>query len=139
MPKRIHCARCGRELIHSQKGVPSLGITITVVKPHECGEDIAEDGFNFLEGLGTEPTAVPTANLSNEPFVRKLDKATQKTKLITPLKDRRPDRQEVSSTAPQNLRGMIDTMTGRMPSENSGQEYTEDDSERGDNGGAEET
>lgn len=128
MPKRIHCARCGKELAHKPKGVPSLGVTITVVEPHECSEEPETSFIDAITAGISGTTKHLDKALSNEPFVQKLDEATQKTKLDVPIKDTRPGRQEVSSIAPQNLRGMIDTMVGRAPGANNGREY--DDSPR---------
>lgn len=122
MAKHLYCARCGKELAFKEKGIPSLGKTATVVEPHECEEGIE---YDFLAA----PQKAASVNLEHEPFVRKLDEATQKTKLAQPIKDRRPNRQEVSSIAPQSVRGMIDTMVGRTPTANGGQEY---DDEAGD-------
>jgi hypothetical protein len=124
VPKQIHCARCGKELSHRNKGIPSLGKVITVVEPHKCSEEMEK---SFLEAITAGIGSVVGQQLENEPFVQKINEATQRTKLSTPIEDQRKGRDEVSSTAPQSLRGMIDTMTGRTPSENSGQEYSDDD------------
>jgi hypothetical protein len=125
VPKHIHCARCGKELSHRNKGIPSLGKVITVVEPHECDEEGMESRLEVLVP-GPEGGA-PKVDVETLPFVQKINEATQRTKLPTPIEDQRKGRDEVSSTAPQSLRGMIDTMTGRTPSENSGQEYSDDD------------
>ena len=45
MTKQIYCARCGTELHFAIKALKSVQQTITVVEPHTCSEETADNPF----------------------------------------------------------------------------------------------
>lgn len=96
----VYCARCGAQSRITLKAVPSLGVIVKVVAPHECGEST---DFSIAQ-LGT---IQDVKEVEDMPFCQFLTKEGKKPLFpgtcVTPS-DAREKREEITTTtAPENL------------------------------------
>lgn len=114
MSKVVYCANCGTRLSILRKALPTYGRIIDIVEYHECLDEPAEfdltpiqvpifrkvdDKNKFADKVGTIPNAI-NEGLSDRRF-----EVEPKPKSIN----------QVKSTAPQSILGMLDSMTNSAP------------------------
>lgn len=111
MAKIIYCSNCGQRLTLIRKAFPKLGHILEVVDPHECTKEPQE--------LDLTPMQVP--QFQPEPkgkFVQNLNELYSKPEgslLNNTLKDRRPDDQTKSSSAPNAVLDTLKSMQHQPP------------------------
>lgn len=106
MPKHIYCSECGKELVQTLQAVRELSVILHLVEPHECGPKV--DLVKHFRHLKTEPVQYveKKAKPDDSETVQKLNELEE---LIT---DKRPADQ-VKTTAPNAILGMLDSRRGR--------------------------
>jgi hypothetical protein len=45
MRKPAYCAQCGQEIIYGLKSIPSAGVVVTLIEPHTCLKETAENPY----------------------------------------------------------------------------------------------
>jgi len=45
MAKELYCAKCGQSLHYALKALPKAGLTLTLVEPHKCLKQTAENPY----------------------------------------------------------------------------------------------
>ena len=127
MPKKVYCAACGQELFFAIKALPKQCLTITIIEPHECLEETAEnpykdkneelipkpkkverdidkmfDGFEFSKSLGGKDS-IPATTVFDKPSGDKRSK------------DQLFDEGMVNSLAPQGILQGVQTLGNSTP------------------------
>lgn len=102
MSKDIYCARCGRRLASTVRAVPSIANTVRVVEPHQCDEN-SEFSLETIQKVTAAQRAIEAQKLEPMPFCQFLAKEGLKSTPTVAPEDRRPKREELSTSAPENL------------------------------------
>jgi hypothetical protein len=107
--RNFYCSQCGKHLTTFRKALPSHGTVIDLIDPHECSEEPVD--FDLT------PLNVPTFNpeKGDKKFVQKLNELTPKklnTFFENDLKDRRD---EIPSSAPPNVLGILKSLQNSIP------------------------
>jgi len=112
--KFIYCANCGQRQPLFRKALPAYGRIIDLIEPHECTEEVQE--------FDLEPLDVPVVAIKGDnKFVQKLDDLPGDPRGVQ-LTDQRPGREELKSSAPPSLSGLVDSQPHTTPEGNVGEE-----------------
>uniref|UniRef100_A0A6H1ZT67 Uncharacterized protein n=1 Tax=viral metagenome TaxID=1070528 RepID=A0A6H1ZT67_9ZZZZ len=107
MPKKFHCSSCGIELTHTRKAVK--GHIFELINPHECeGFTVKEKGDNqtVLEILDSLKPISPIQS----------ETKPERRGFFPKPGDRRNDKSNITSSAPENL---LSRVRGMDPSDSS--------------------
>jgi len=112
MARNFYCGNCGKQLTVSRKAIPRAGVILDIVHYHECSAEMqsleidlshpviaetSEGKDKFVKSLnGLKPTIRPSSMIGTDD-----------------LRDRRFEKDEIKSTAPQAIQDIIG---GMMPS-----------------------
>ena len=110
--KFIYCANCGQRQTLFRKALPSYGRIVELFEPHVCTEEVQE--------FDLEPLEVPTVVIKGDnKFVQKLNDLPKDPMVKMQLRDQRSGgREEVTSSAPPSLHGMVDSQPNSTPEGN---------------------
>lgn len=72
--KQVYCSNCGAKLAVFQKALPQYSRVISVVRPHECTEEVAEPEWD----LTPFPMPPNIATINDDKFVKKLNETLPK-------------------------------------------------------------
>ena len=108
--KFIYCANCGQRQPLFRKALPAYGRIIDLIEPHECTEEAQE--------FDLEPLDVPVVVIGEDnKFVQKLNELPNDPRGVQ-LADRRPGREELKTSAPPSLQGLVDSQPVSEPEGN---------------------
>jgi len=107
--RQFYCSQCGKHLTTFRKALPTYGTVIDLIDPHECSEEPVE--FDLT------PLSVPAFNpeKSDKKFVQKLNELTPKTLGQINKEILRDRRDEVPSSAPSTVLGIIKSLQNSIP------------------------
>jgi len=123
MPRHIHCAECGLELLLLRKALK--GKVYDLIEPHACAEI-----NNPIPGSGFVPVSKPHPIMMDEhfksfQFVQKINDLNAKSTM-----DKRPAeslRKELkTSSAPPNILNQIKTMQNSIPASDISEEPSDE-------------
>ena len=131
MPKHLHCAQCGTELLLLRKAI--RGKIYDIVEPHQCSEEIAEpsqrEGFVPIE-KPRPPESIVEEKFAEGKFVEKLNDL--KVNPVDPFShtdDKRKGdtmRKEKTSSAPDGILASIKSMQNTIPASDISKEPGDD-------------
>jgi len=123
---KLYCESCGKQLKHTRKALPKLGIIVELVSYHECAEEPIPfyiDPSNALEAVPIKgkDKFVKSLNALAQPLVINQEGSTSRS--LRPssmtgtddLRDRRFDHAQVPSSAPSSVLDQIKSMSNSIP------------------------
>jgi len=113
MSRKFYCSNCGQQLTITRKAIPKAGAIIDVVQFHECSAEMKILDIDLSHPIVAEPVS------GKDGFEKSLKeiKVDRNPGMVSTanLRDRRFEKDEVKSTAPQSVQDMIGKMIPTTP------------------------
>lgn len=124
---KFYCSNCGKQLKHTRKAIPNVGVIVDLIAYHECSDSMIPFEIDPSAIVEAAPVAekqkfVKSLNeLKSTPAGKNLDIHSVTAKKAfngvgtDDLRDRRFEKEEASSTAPSGILDQIKQMGNSIP------------------------